>query len=144
MRGIAGLVSLLGVASLCQAAPAQSNITSDTYFYGHSPPVYPSRMFFLMLFLFFHLPTSIAEGTGTGSWASAYEKAKRLVAQLTPEEKVNLTAGVSPTSGCSGSIAPIPRLNFPGLCVSDAGNGLVCDEACQSPCLSSDQLTLGP
>ncbi|PLB47486.1 beta-glucosidase-related glycosidase [Aspergillus steynii IBT 23096] len=105
MRGI--LVSLIGVASLSQAAPAQSNITSDTYFYGHSPPVYPSP-----------------EGTGTGAWAAAYEKAKKLVAQLTAEEKVNLTAGVSPTSGCSGTIAPIPRLNFPGLCVSDAGNGL--------------------
>ncbi|KAI9036115.1 uncharacterized protein KD926_002256, partial [Aspergillus affinis] len=104
---IAGFVVLLGVASLSHAAPAQSNITSDAYFYGQSPPVYPSP-----------------EGSGTGSWASAYDKAKKLVAQLTPEEKVNLTAGVSPNNGCSGAIAPIPRLNFPGFCVSDAGNGL--------------------
>ncbi|KAK1138863.1 hypothetical protein N8T08_001734 [Aspergillus melleus] len=107
MRSIAGFVVLFGVASLSTAVPAQSNITSDAYFYGQSPPVYPSP-----------------EGSGTGSWASAYEKAKKLVAQLTPEEKVNLTAGVSANNGCSGNIAPIPRLNFPGFCVSDAGNGL--------------------
>jgi hypothetical protein len=66
-----------------------------------------------------------AEGTGTGSWAAAYAKAKNFVAQLTPEEKVNLTAGTDANNGCSGNIAAIPRLHFPGLCVSDAGNGLV-------------------
>ncbi|KAH8425060.1 beta-glucosidase [Aspergillus melleus] len=107
MHSITGFVVFLGVASLSSAAPAQSNITSDAYFYGQSPPVYPSP-----------------ESSGTGSWASAYKKAKKLVAQLTPEEKVNLTAGVSANNGCSGNIAPIPRLNFPGFCVSDAGNGL--------------------
>lgn len=68
---------------------------------------------------------SVANGTGTGSWAAAYGKAKELVAQLTPEEKINLTAGVTADNGCSGNIAPISRLNFSGLCVSDAGNGLV-------------------
>ncbi|KAH2280412.1 hypothetical protein KXW96_004761 [Aspergillus fumigatus] len=105
--GLAGLAGLLATASVCLSAPADQNITSDTYFYGQSPPVYPSP-----------------EGTGTGSWAAAYAKAKKFVAQLTPEEKVNLTAGTDANNGCSGNIAAIPRLNFPGLCVSDAGNGL--------------------
>lgn len=38
---------------------------------------------------------------------------------------MNLTGGISQTTtGCSGTIPPIPRLNFPGICLSDAGNGL--------------------
>ncbi|PYH96652.1 putative beta-glucosidase M [Aspergillus ellipticus CBS 707.79] len=106
MYRITGLIGVLGGLALCGAAPTQ-NITSEVYFYGDSPPVYPSP-----------------EGTGTGAWATAYEKAKALVAQLTDEEKVNLTAGTTTTTGCSGVIAAIPRVNFPGLCVSDAGNGL--------------------
>ncbi|KAL4898073.1 putative beta-glucosidase M [Aspergillus ambiguus] len=107
MHNFLGLIGLLSGLSLSSAAPSTQNITSDAYFYGESPPVYPSP-----------------EGTGSGSWAAAYKKAKAFVAQLTPEEKVNLTAGVSGDTGCSGNIAAIPRLNFPGLCVSDAGNGL--------------------
>ncbi|GLA20992.1 hypothetical protein AnigIFM62618_009966 [Aspergillus niger] len=106
MHSISALLSLLGGLALSSAAPTQ-NITSDAYFYGQSPAVYPSP-----------------EGTGAGSWASAYEKAKAFVAQLTDDEKVNLTAGVSSKTGCSGFIAEIPRLNFTGLCVSDASNGL--------------------
>jgi hypothetical protein len=38
--------------------------------------------------------------------------------------KNNLTYGISVSSGCSGVISAIPRLNFPGLCLSDAGNGV--------------------
>lgn len=37
---------------------------------------------------------------------------------------MSLTGGVSSTTGCSGTIAAIERLGFPGLCLSDAGNGL--------------------
>ncbi|KAF5862200.1 hypothetical protein ETB97_011905 [Aspergillus alliaceus] len=107
MHAIVGLTGILACLSLSYAAPTQQNITSDSYFFGQSPPVYPSP-----------------EGTGSGSWAPAYEKARILVASLTPEEKVNLTAGVNADNSCSGNIPPIPRLNFPGLCVSDAGNGL--------------------
>ena len=47
-----------------------------------------------------------------------------MVSQMTIEEKVNLTGGVSSTTICSGTIPGIPRLGFPGLCLSDAGNGL--------------------
>ncbi|KAG2420488.1 beta-glucosidase [Aspergillus terreus] len=107
MYSFLGLVGLLAGVSVSSAAPSVQNITSDTYFYGQSPPVYPSP-----------------EGNGTGSWAAAYQKAKAFVAQLTPEEKVNLTAGVTSDTGCSGMIPAIPRLSFPGLCVSDAGDGL--------------------
>ncbi len=39
-------------------------------------------------------------------------------------DKVSLTGGVDLKSGCSGSIAGIPRLKFPGLCLNDAGNGV--------------------
>lgn len=35
----------LAVLSLCGLGHAESEITSDTYFYGESPAVYPSRMF---------------------------------------------------------------------------------------------------
>ncbi|GAB1217488.1 hypothetical protein ATERTT37_006727 [Aspergillus terreus] len=107
MHSFLGLVGLLAGVSVSSAAPSVQNITSDAYFYGQSPPVYPSP-----------------EGNGTGSWAAAYQKAKAFVAQLTSEEKVNLTAGVTSDTGCSGMMPAIPRLNFPGLCVSDAGDGL--------------------
>lgn len=64
-------------------------------------------------------------GSGAGDWAAAYVKAKAFVAKLSDDEKVNLTAGVSASNGCSGNIQAIDRLGFPGMCVSDAGNGLV-------------------
>ena len=38
---------------------------------------------------------------------------------------MNLTAGITVSNGCSGNINAIERLDFPGFCVSDAGNGLV-------------------
>lgn len=39
-------------------------------------------------------------------------------------KQVSLTGGVDLKSGCSGSIPGIPRLNFPGMCLNDAGNGV--------------------
>lgn len=60
----------------------------------------------------------------TGPWADAVTKAKGLVSQMSLEEKVNLTGGVTSTTGCSGFIAPIPRLGFPGMCLADAGQGV--------------------
>ncbi|KAJ5679118.1 hypothetical protein N7462_007362 [Penicillium macrosclerotiorum] len=98
-------VTLLSMGSLSHA---ESNITSDTYFYGQSDPVYPSP-----------------NGTGSGDWASAYQKATTMVAKMTLEEKNNLTYGVSTIeNGCSGTIQPIPRLGFTGMCLQDAGNGV--------------------
>ena len=87
---------------------AQAVIESDTSFYGESDPVYPSP-----------------PGTGTGDWAAAYAKANAFVAQLSLDEKSNLTYGItSLTNGCSGNIPPITRLGFPGMCLQDAGNGV--------------------
>jgi beta-glucosidase len=60
----------------------------------------------------------------TGTWAESYAKALNLVNQMTLEEKVNLTSGVTSTTGCSGFIFPVPRLGFPGMCLADAGNGV--------------------
>ncbi|KAH6900622.1 glycoside hydrolase family 3 protein [Thelonectria olida] len=86
---------------------AEDVITEDVYFYGQSPPVYPSP-----------------EIAKRGDWAAAYTKAKALVSQLTLEEKVNITGGITPSNGCGGAITAIERVGFPGLCLSDAGNGL--------------------
>lgn len=47
-----------------------------------------------------------------------------MVSQLTIEEKVNLTAGATSQTGCSGFIPNITRVNFPGMCLADAGNGV--------------------
>lgn len=92
---------LLGVSSA-------QNITDDSFFYRQSPPVYPSPL-----------------GNGTGNWADSYSKAAKFVAQLSIEEKANLTYGIRRNAnGCSGNIPPIERLEFPGLCLSDAGNGV--------------------
>ncbi|KAI0191870.1 glycoside hydrolase superfamily [Astrocystis sublimbata] len=93
-------------------AQGQSMITDDTFFYGQSPPVYPSP-----------------EGKGLGDWADAYAQAKDVVAELSVKEKVGLTGGTSfggfgGASACSGTIDAIPRVNFTGMCLSDAGNGL--------------------
>ena len=41
--------------------------------------------------------------------------------------QVNLTNGIGEAStknGCEGLIPSIPRIDFPGLCLNDAGNGL--------------------
>lgn len=43
---------------------------------------------------------------------------------MTLEEKSNVTVGTSTSTGCSGVTGSVPRLNWPGLCLSDAGNGL--------------------
>lgn len=48
---------------------------------------------------------------------------------MTNEERNNLTYGynslqLATTSGCSGLSLGASRLGFPGLCFSDAGNGL--------------------
>ena len=103
---LSGLLPLLTV-TLAATVLSQQVITSDAYFYGESPEVPPPP------------------GTGLGDWAAAYTKATSLVAQMTLQEKVNLTGGASTTSnGCSGYITPIARLGFPGLCLNDAGNGV--------------------
>ncbi|KAJ0418586.1 glycoside hydrolase superfamily [Aspergillus carlsbadensis] len=82
-------------------------IKDDTYFYGQSPPVYPAPIV-----------------QPKGEWASAVARAKKFVAQLSVEEKVNLTAGYVANNGCAGNIVAVDRLDFPGLCLHDAGHGV--------------------
>ncbi len=65
-------------------AQNENVITTDTYFYGQSPLVLPQP------------------GTGAGNWSAAYAKAKAFVAQLSIDEKVNFTSGVTAGNGCSG------------------------------------------
>ena len=62
--------------------------------------------------------------TGVGQWAISFNKAAALVQNMTLDERVSLTTGVSAPNGCSGNIPAIERLNFTGLCLSDAGNGV--------------------
>jgi len=104
------LLRFFGVLISFAALPSvytQGVITQDSYFYGESPEVPPPN------------------ATGTGAWASAYAKARALVARLSLDEKVNLTAGYSGSgNGCAGSIAPIASVKFPGMCLQDAGNGV--------------------
>ncbi|THW11878.1 putative glycosyl hydrolase [Aureobasidium pullulans] len=95
-------------------AAAQAKLTAELanlekfWSYGRSPPVYPTP-----------------QGAGRDEWATAYEKAKTLVASMTDYEKNNITYGyTSKTNGCGGNSGSVPRVGFPGLCLSDAGNGL--------------------
>ncbi|KAI1091002.1 glycoside hydrolase family 3 protein [Rostrohypoxylon terebratum] len=116
--GLLGLLALRNRggngSSSAGGAGSTGLVTDDTYFYGQSEPVYPSPQM-----------------TGTGAWANAYTKASNFVKQLTTEEKVSLASGVSSSTGssgtlngCSGNIGAIPRMNFSGFCLNDAGQGV--------------------
>lgn len=84
------------------------NNTSPGVNNSFSPPFYPSP-----------------ETRGKGNWTFAVEKARSFVAQLTLEEKVNLTTGVGWTGGrCVGNIPAIERVGFDGLCLEDAPLGV--------------------
>jgi beta-glucosidase len=51
-------------------------------------------------------------------WDDAYNKARDFVGQLTLLEKINLTTGTGWEMGnCVGNTGPIPRLDFPSLCL---------------------------
>lgn len=62
----------------------------------------------------------------TVSWDVAVEKANAFLAELTIEEKTGVVTGANPVGGlaCIGGIAPIPRLNFSGICYSDGASGV--------------------
>ena len=79
--------------------PAADDMADPSADYSTSPPFYPTP-----------------ETAGTGKWAPAVSKAKKLVKKLTNEEKVVLTTGAGWQSGhCVGNINPIERVGFPGL-----------------------------
>ncbi|KAB2577636.1 putative beta-glucosidase M [Lasiodiplodia theobromae] len=99
---------------LAAAAPAcaaenytWANQPSELQFYGQSPPVYPSPQ---------------GSGNTSTAWATAYEKARALVAQLTLDEKSNLTRGY--TGSCVGNTGAITRLGIEPFCFADAPDGV--------------------
>lgn len=65
-----------------------------------------------------------AQMDGGGDLTEALAKARDLVSNMTLEEKVVLTTGGTLGNGCHGAIEAIGRVNFPGMCLCDAGNGL--------------------
>lgn len=117
---------LIGLVAFVSAQNETALATNLEHFwsYGRSPPVYPTPQM-----------------SGSGGWEEAYLFARKLVSQMTNDEKNNITYGyasfktrqnhtnpsyryTSTTNGCSGNIPALKRLGFPGLCLSDAGNGL--------------------
>jgi beta-glucosidase len=85
-----------------------SVIFSDTFFYGQSPPFYPTP-----------------QASGIGGWTQYVDQARALVSQMTLEEKVSMTGGVAQVNNsCGGFIPPISRLNFPGMCLADGPAGV--------------------
>ncbi|KAF4122663.1 beta-glucosidase [Geosmithia morbida] len=107
--GLCGLVALNGRSSGGRARDGDA-ITDDGYFYGQSPPVYPS-------------PPMKAD-TDDDGLGDALGRAKEMVSNMTLEEKVSVTTGGSLGNGCHGAVRSVDRLEFPGLCLCDAGNGL--------------------
>lgn len=101
--------------------------------YGRSPPVYPSRTLKIpgtgtevtLTYLLTLANPPIAQGNGTGDWAEAYQFATSLVAQMTNEEKQNVTFGGSgTTNGCAGFSPGVIRLGYGGLCFDDGPSGI--------------------
>ncbi|CAF4840027.1 unnamed protein product [Rotaria sp. Silwood1] len=58
----------------------------------------------------------------TRTWDEAIALAKEFTAQMTLEEKCNMTAGVG--SHCAGFVSPVPHLHFGGLCFQDSPSGV--------------------
>ncbi|THU82334.1 glycoside hydrolase [Dendrothele bispora CBS 962.96] len=61
------------------------------------------------------------ELTGGKSWADAFAKASALVANMTLEEKVNMTSGVP--GRCVGNLGGVPRLGINSFCLEDGPAG---------------------
>ncbi|OJJ42775.1 hypothetical protein ASPZODRAFT_146946 [Penicilliopsis zonata CBS 506.65] len=107
---MASFIAVLAFTASVQA----TNFTELELFwsYGRSPPVYPSP-----------------PGAGLGDWSAAYARARADVANLTNEEKNNMTYGYDSETlafinGCSGLSYGVASIGYPGMCLSDAGNGL--------------------
>ncbi|XXH02477.1 hypothetical protein Hte_008853 [Hypoxylon texense] len=60
------------------------------------------------------------------SWSDALDKASEFVSNLTLTEKIGIVSGgyLYPGLACVGSIGPIPRLGFGGICFSDGPAGV--------------------
>lgn len=66
----------------------------------------------------------LVRASNADAWAEARSRARSLVQQMTLEEKVNITGGFTADNVCGGNSGSVPRLNWPGMCLHDAGNGV--------------------
>ncbi|KAJ6607197.1 beta-glucosidase [Mycena sp. CBHHK59/15] len=62
--------------------------------------------------------------TGAEDWATPVARARKFVAQLTLEEKVNVTTGIDVLGRCVGNTGTIPRLGWKGFCLEDSPLGV--------------------
>ncbi|KAI0380771.1 glycoside hydrolase family 3 protein [Hypomontagnella monticulosa] len=60
-------------------------------------------------------------GGWADDWSESYDKAVKLVSQMTLAEKVNVTSG---TGRCVGNTGSVPRLGLPELCLQDGPLGV--------------------
>ncbi|KAI2465967.1 glycoside hydrolase family 3 protein [Annulohypoxylon bovei var. microspora] len=69
---------------------------------------------------------SYASPSTNVSWSDALNKASDFVSNLTLIEKIGVVSGgyLSPGLACVGSIGPISRLGFDGICFSDGPTGV--------------------
>jgi hypothetical protein len=64
-------------------------------------------------------------GGWVSSWAAAYAKAQKVVANMTLAEKVNLTTGTGMSMGpCVGNTGSALRFGIPSLCLQDSALGI--------------------
>ena len=120
--------------ALCPSQGDKSNHAFSSYSYLslHISPasigrgITPNTMFVpCVLISFLAICSSLTHQTGRvdgRTWEQAIALAKAFVAQMTLEEKCNMTAGVP--GPCVGTVLSVPRLNFNGLCFQDAPSGV--------------------
>ncbi|KAF7290169.1 Fn3-like domain-containing protein [Mycena indigotica] len=61
---------------------------------------------------------------GSADWAPFVARARKFTAQLTIEEKVNVTTGVDVNGRCVGNTGTLPRFKWAGLCLEDSPLGV--------------------
>ncbi|KAL4774413.1 putative beta-glucosidase F [Aspergillus nidulans var. acristatus] len=103
---ILALIAAAAPRALAYPGPSLNERQSDDE--PFSPPYYPAP-----------------NGGWVSTWAEAYEKAHRIVSNLTLAEKVNLTTGTGIFMGpCAGQTGSVPRLGIPNLCLHDSPLGV--------------------
>ncbi|EAW16089.1 beta-glucosidase [Aspergillus fischeri NRRL 181] len=113
MRVLSAIALVASLVPSALSAPASESRVStqlqsrDAAGYS-SPPYYPAP-----------------NGGWLSSWADAYEKAQRVVRNMTLAEKVNLTTGTGIFMGpCVGQTGSALRFGIPNLCLQDSPLGV--------------------